>query len=103
MSSAKKIKKTGFIYYISKGTDNPKIFAKLTADGRESLHLEYYFGHKEVVDEETGKVVVRLNSISGKRLARLRSANRTATPSNSLKKSVLRKPKSCSRWKKAIV
>lgn len=108
MSSAKKIKKTGFIYYISKGTDNPKIFAKLTADGRESLHLEYYFGHKEVVDEETGKVAVnvarnRLNSISGKHLARLRSANRTATPSNSLKKSVLRKPKSCSRWKKAIV
>lgn len=59
MSSAKKIKKTGFIYYISKGTDNPKIFAKLTADGRESLHLEYYFGHKEVVDEETGQVVVK--------------------------------------------
>ena len=38
MSSAKKIKKTGFIYYISKGTDNPKIFAKLTADGRESIN-----------------------------------------------------------------
>ena len=40
MSSAKKIKKTGFIYYISKGTDNPKIFAKLTADGHDK-HQPY--------------------------------------------------------------
>ena len=59
MPSNSKKKKTGYMYYLSKGTDNPKIFAKLTADGRESLYLEYYFGHKEVFDEKLGQTVVK--------------------------------------------
>ena len=38
-------------------TDNPKLGAKVLADGRESLFLDYYFGYTMVYDEEKDKMV----------------------------------------------
>lgn len=40
-------------------TDNPKLGAKILADGRESLFLDYYFGYTKVISEKTGKEVVK--------------------------------------------
>lgn len=42
-------------------TENPKLYARVLADGRESLYLEYYFGYTKSVSERTGKEVVRVD------------------------------------------
>ena len=40
---ARKENQSGKVYLISKDdTDNPKLVAKILADGRESLYLDYY-------------------------------------------------------------
>lgn len=42
-------------------TENPKLYARVLADGRESLYLEYYLGYTKFVSERTGKEVVRVD------------------------------------------
>jgi len=47
-------------YIISQDTtDNPKLGAKVLADGRESLFLDYYFGYQIVYSEKLDKEVAR--------------------------------------------
>lgn len=58
-TKTKKENTPGYKYLISKGTENPKLGAKLTKDGKESLFLEYYFGYSNVYDEAKGKMVVK--------------------------------------------
>lgn len=46
-------------YLISTG--NPKLYARVLRDGRESLYLEYYKGYKKVFNEKTGKEIVKVD------------------------------------------
>ncbi len=39
----------------AKTKENPKLQQRTLSDGRISLYLEYYLGHKQWIDEETGK------------------------------------------------
>lgn len=56
----KKTRGNGNICLISQdNTDNPKLKAKILADGRASLFLEYYLGYVKTYDEEKGKEVIR--------------------------------------------
>lgn len=58
--AAKKKNQSGKVHIISKDdTDNPKLVAKIMADGRESLYLDYYLGYRMVYDEAKDKEVVR--------------------------------------------
>ncbi len=58
--SARKDIRSDNTYIISQdATDNPKLGAKILADGRESLFLDYYFGYQMVYDEELDKQVAR--------------------------------------------
>lgn len=40
-------------------TDNPKLGAKVLADGRESLFLDYYFGYQMTYSEKLGREVAK--------------------------------------------
>lgn len=42
-------------------TENPKLYARVLDDGRESLYLEYYFGYNKVYNETKGKEVVKVD------------------------------------------
>lgn len=42
-------------------TENPKLYARMLDDGRESLYLEYYFGYNKVYNKVTGKESLRMN------------------------------------------
>ena len=56
----KKEVRTDNTYIISQdSTDNPKLGAKILADGRESLFLDYYFGYQMVYNEKLDKQVAR--------------------------------------------
>ncbi len=58
--AAKKENQSGKVYLISKDdTDNPKLVAKILADGRESLYLDYYLGYRMVYDEAKDKEIAR--------------------------------------------
>ena len=47
-------------YLISRDTtDNPKLGAKILADGRESLFLDYYFGYQMVYSEKLDRQVAK--------------------------------------------
>ncbi|MBR3390201.1 MAG: site-specific integrase, partial [Prevotella sp.] len=46
-------------YLISTG--NPKLYARVLRDGRESLYLEYYKGYKKEFNEKTGKEIVKVD------------------------------------------
>lgn len=47
-------------YLISQDTtDNPKLGAKILADGRESLFLDFYFGYQMVYSEKLDKMVAK--------------------------------------------
>ena len=47
-------------YLISQdSTDNPKLGAKILADGRESLFLDYYFGYHMEYSEKLGRQVAK--------------------------------------------
>lgn len=41
-------------------TDNPKLKQKILSDGNISLYLDYYLGRVEVVDEETGEKISKV-------------------------------------------
>jgi site-specific recombinase XerD len=43
----------------AKNKENPKLQQSTLSDGRISLHLEYYLGRKQWVDEKTGKTKVK--------------------------------------------
>ena len=48
------------VYCVSKDeTENPKLKAKILANGRDSLFLEYYLGYHTEVDKRTGKEVIK--------------------------------------------
>ena len=56
----KKEVRTDNTYIISQdSTDNPKLGAKILADGKESLFLDYYFGYQMVYNEKLDKQVAR--------------------------------------------
>lgn len=56
----KKEVRTDNTYIISQdSTDNPKLGAKILADGRESLFLDYYFSYQMVYNEKLDKQVAR--------------------------------------------
>jgi site-specific recombinase XerD len=58
--AAKKAIRTDNTYLISTdNTDNPKLLAKILADGRESLYLDFYFGYTKEYDEKLDKVVIK--------------------------------------------
>ena len=58
--AAKKEIRCDNTYIISQdNTDNPKLGAKILADGRESLFLDYYFGYQIVYSEKLDKEVTR--------------------------------------------
>lgn len=58
--AAKKEIRSDNTYIISQDTtDNPKLGAKVLADGRESLFLDYYFGYQMVYSEKLNKDVAR--------------------------------------------
>jgi len=59
MAKTKREKQTGYKYFISKGTENPKLGAKLTSDGKESLFIEYYFGYTNEYDAAKDKNVIK--------------------------------------------
>lgn len=40
-------------------TDNPKLGAKILSNGKESLFLDYYFGHTMVYDEKKDQMVAK--------------------------------------------
>jgi integrase/recombinase XerD len=53
--------KAGDVYLISKDeTDNPKLGAKLLANGTESLFLEYYLGYNKVYDNKKDAYVAKM-------------------------------------------
>lgn len=58
----KKGLRTDGTYMISTDkTENPKLYARVLDDGRESLYLEYYFGYNKVYDEAKGKEVIKID------------------------------------------
>lgn len=58
--AARKVIRSDNTYIISSdNTDNPKLGAKILADGRESLFLDYYLGYRMFYDEARGKEVAR--------------------------------------------
>lgn len=58
----KKGLRTDGTYMISTDkTENPKLYARVLEDGRESLYLEYYFGYNKVYDEAKGKEVIKID------------------------------------------
>lgn len=58
----KKGLRTDGTYMISTDkTENPKLYARVLDDGRESLYLEYYFGYSKVYDEAKGKEVIKID------------------------------------------
>ena len=53
--------KAGDIYFISKDeTENPKLGAKILANGTESLFLEYYLGYNKVYDEAKDTYIAKM-------------------------------------------
>ena len=76
--ATKKIVRTDGIYLISTDTtENPKLYARIRKDGRESLHLEFYDGYKKVWDEAKGKEVVKVSKYKESLKLYLWSAPRT--------------------------
>lgn len=59
-------------------TDNPKLFARLLDDNRESLYLEYYNGYRKVYDEAKDKAVIKVDR--HKRTLKLYLWQRPQTP-----------------------
>ena len=41
-------------------TENPKLYARMLTDGRESLYLEYYLGYSLVYNEAKDKNVTKV-------------------------------------------
>jgi hypothetical protein len=42
-----------------KTKENPKLQQAILADGRKSLHLEYYLGYSVAIDKKTGKEKIK--------------------------------------------
>lgn len=43
----------------TKTKENPKLLQKTLADGRQSLYLEYYMGYNKVLDDKTGRELIK--------------------------------------------
>ena len=61
MSLKKGLRRDGTYMISTDKTENPKLYARVLDDGRESLYLEYYFGYNKVYDETKGKEIVRID------------------------------------------
>ena len=59
MSARKEIRSDNTYIISTDNTDNPKLGAKILADGRESLFLDFYFGYQMVYSEKLDKEVAR--------------------------------------------
>lgn len=59
MSARKEIRSDNTYIISADTTDNPKLGAKILADGRESLFLDFYFGYQVVYSEKLDKEVMR--------------------------------------------
>lgn len=61
MALKKGLRSDGTYMISTDKTENPKLYARVLDDGRESLYLEYYFGYNKVYDEAKGKDVVKID------------------------------------------
>ena len=61
MANKKNFRCDGTYMISTDSTDNPKLYARVLRDGRESLYLEYYKGYKKVFNEKTGKESVKVD------------------------------------------
>lgn len=61
MANKKYLRGDGTYLISTDNTDNPKLYARVLADGRESLYLEYYFGYRKVYDEEKDREIVKID------------------------------------------
>lgn len=61
MAAKKDVRVDGTYMISTDNTENPKLYARLLKDGRESLYLEYYFGYTKVYDEAKDKEVVKVD------------------------------------------
>jgi len=59
MAAKKEIRSDNTYIISTDNTDNPKLGAKILADGRESLFLDFYFGYQLVYSEKLDKEVAR--------------------------------------------
>ena len=55
MALKKGLRSDGTYMISTDKTENPKLYARVLDDGRESLYLEYYFGYNKVCDEAKDK------------------------------------------------
>ncbi|MBP3229616.1 MAG: site-specific integrase [Prevotella sp.] len=61
MANKKNFRCDGTYMISTDSTDNPKLYARVLRDGRESLYLEYYKCYKKVFNEKTGKESVKVD------------------------------------------
>lgn len=61
MATKKDLRNDGTYIISTDKTENPKLYARMLKDGRESLYLEYYFGYNKVYDEAKDKEVVKVD------------------------------------------
>ena len=61
MALKKSLRSDGTYMISTDKTENPKLYARVLDDGRESLYLEYYFGYNKVYDEAKGKEVIKID------------------------------------------
>lgn len=59
MAQKKEIRSDNTYLISQDSTDNPKLGAKILADGRESLFLDYYFGYHMEYSEKLGRQVAK--------------------------------------------
>ena len=55
----KDIRRDGTYLISADKTENPKLYARLLTDGRESLYLEYYLGYRLVYNNDKDKNVTK--------------------------------------------
>lgn len=60
MKKKENLRSDGTYLVYGSGKDNPKLFARILSDGRESLYLEYYLGYSKVYDKSRDKEVTRV-------------------------------------------
>lgn len=61
MALKKGLRSDGTYMISTDKTENPKLYARVLDDGRESLYLEYYFGYNKVYDEAKDKEVIKID------------------------------------------
>lgn len=61
MALKKGLRSDGTYMISTDKTENPKLYARVLDDGRESLYLEYYFGYNKVYDEAKDKESIKID------------------------------------------